>query len=247
VHKIQQISVPQKSQLRGKFVVGSPKIYADGQEILNLTAQNSEIIWLYAQWQAVVLEGGNAGQSGLETQIVDEALTAEHLKALPEELRTIEAIEAVMRDVAVEEGFILTPEAANCRLLDVRLQYRKEGSSGAWTDATADHFPESGIPVSLELPAGANPDRSYCMVVHMFTVDSERLDIKAGDVETFTPQLQDGKLHVTLNGLSPVAILWQDQPVGIDDLPKTGDASMLGAWVCLLGAAGMGLKMKKKS
>ena len=31
------------------------------------------------------------------------------------------------------------------------------------------------------------------------------------------------------------------------DLPQTGDPSMLGAWTLLLGAAGMGLKMKKKS
>jgi len=39
----------------------------------------------------------------------------------------------------------------------------------------------------------------------------------------------------------------EDPGEGQPDLPQTGDASMLGAWVCLLGAAGAGLKLRRKN
>lgn len=38
----------------------------------------------------------------------------------------------------------------------------------------------------------------------------------------------------------------QPETTGEGQMPQTGDASMLGAWVCLLGAAGAGLKIRRK-
>ncbi|MCD8217085.1 MAG: hypothetical protein LUD01_03400, partial [Clostridiales bacterium] len=120
-----------------------------------------------------------------------------HLYADVEELRA-----ALISQVTIKAGYTEN----NTAVYDVTLQYRVD--NGAWVDATEDNFPLSGITVTLPYPEGT--DSSYEFnVVHMFTVTSERLGIKAGDTETPAITKTEDGLVVTLTGLSPIAISWK--------------------------------------
>ena len=98
----------------------------------------------------------------------------------------------------------------------------------------------------LPYPEGTDMLTHNFRISHMFTQDSERLGIKAGETEDLEPvELLEG-LQVTLTGLSPVTVGWTMAPVDTSTLPVTGDASNLLGWLALLGASLTGLKMRRK-
>ncbi|MCD8147700.1 MAG: hypothetical protein LUD84_10590, partial [Clostridiales bacterium] len=132
----------------------------------------------------------------------------ESLTTLPEGLANLyadveELRNALISQVTVKAGYT----KGNTAVYDVTLQYRVDG--GAWVDATEDNFPTTGITVTLPYPDGT--DSSYDFVVlHMFTVTSERLGIAAGQTEYPTVTKSEDGLVVTLTGLSPVAVAWKE-------------------------------------
>lgn len=182
-----------------------------------------------------------------ETRVEQKDLTAltaqeeqEMLADMPEQLDTVEEVVAQLTIAAVQDGF----EEETVEVRDVTLSYSVDGGN-TWIPATEENFPSEGITVALDLPAGTNATDYEFVVTHMFTVDSERLGTRAGEVETPEVTIQNGKIVVTLKGLSPVSIAWKAKPVSVD-LPKTGDASCLMGWIALLGVSGAGLAGMKR-
>jgi len=165
------------------------------------------------------------------------------LADMPAKLDTVEEIVTQLTIAAVKEGF----EEEKVEVRDVTLVYSVDGGDN-WIPATEENFPTAGITVELDLPEGTNAADYEFVVTHMFTVDSERLGTKAGETETPEVTIRNGKIVVTLTGLSPVSVSWKEKPISVD-LPKTGDASCLMGWIALLGASGAGfagMKRRKK-
>ncbi|MCD7864360.1 MAG: CAP domain-containing protein [Lachnospiraceae bacterium] len=139
---------------------------------------------------------------------LDVQQKVQSLTAVPEGLTSlyssVEALkEALISQVVVTQGY--TEE--NTAVYDVVLQYRVNG--GAWVDATEDNFPTSGITVTLSYPDGT--DSSYDFIVmHMFTVTSQRLGTVAGKTEFPAVTKTENGLVVNLTGLSPVVIAWKE-------------------------------------
>jgi len=97
--------------------------------------------------------------------------------------------------------------ADNALVYDVVQQYRINDRK--WINATADNFPATGITVTLPYPEGTDSSYEFT-VLHMFTETSSRLGITAGGTETPTIRKTGDGLVVTLMGLSPVAVAWQE-------------------------------------
>lgn len=96
--------------------------------------------------------------------------------------------------------------AENMAFYDVRLQF---WNGSEWIDATEENFPAEGMNVTLPYPEGTAGDTHDFTVSHMFTVDSDRLGIRAGEVEYPPVTKTDAGLNVTFQGLSPVAVAWK--------------------------------------
>jgi len=132
------------------------------------------------------------------------------LTEVPEGLKdtafnTVEKIKKELSRVLIikgGEGYSID----NMEFYDVRLQY---WNGRAWIDVTAENFPLEGINVTLPYPKGTSPNTHDFLVSHMFTVDSERVGIKAGEVEYPPVTKSEEGLNVTFMGLSPVAVAWK--------------------------------------
>ena len=94
--------------------------------------------------------------------------------------------------------------------LDVELLVSFDGGK-TWTKATEDNFPPEGVTATLPYPAGTNAEDYDFAVSHMFTLTSDKLKTKAGDVENCPVTKTAEGLRVTLHGLSPVAIAWAEK------------------------------------
>ena len=94
--------------------------------------------------------------------------------------------------------------------LDVELLVSFDGGI-TWTKATEDNFPPEGVIATLPYPAGTNAEDYDFAVSHMFTLTSDKLKTKAGDVENCPVTKTAKGLQVTLHGLSPVAIAWAEK------------------------------------
>lgn len=142
-------------------------------------------------------------ESQVETDIKMTPLTVVPDGLLNTKFNTVEAIreELLSRIVMAHKGY--TDEYAVH--YDVTLQFSLDGGE-TWITATAENFPTEGITIVLPYPEGTNAKEYEFIVSHMFTVTSERLGIKAGDVEL--PEVEELKngLRVTLKGLSPVIV-----------------------------------------
>ena len=219
---------------------GSGAAYADGAIVKNLTAYDNDYVYLHAQWRALPIEGND----DVETQLLNEALTAKHLSGMPQGYNTLADVEAQMRGAAVQMGFLNGAQDGFIELRDVRLQQREMTDGTYWIDVPKENFPAAGLTVTLEIPEGADVLTHDFLVVHMFTQEMDgRLP---GAMEAFTPAIGEDGLTVTLNGCSPVGILWRVKPVDASALPQTGDPSSLLGWVCLLAmCAGAALVMKR--
>ena len=97
--------------------------------------------------------------------------------------------------------------AANIQYYDIKLQYTTDGGE-TWIDATKEHFPASGITVTIpysELKSGLDSSYTYT-VIHMFTTDMN--GHKIGDTESIRPTRGENGISFTVNSLSPFAIGW---------------------------------------
>lgn len=97
--------------------------------------------------------------------------------------------------------------ATNIQYYDIKLQYTTDGGE-TWIDATQEHFPASGITVTIpysELKSGLDSSYTYT-VIHMFTTDMKGHTI--GDTESITPTNGEDGISFTVNSLSPFAIGW---------------------------------------
>ncbi|MCD7739194.1 MAG: hypothetical protein LUH58_09180, partial [Lachnospiraceae bacterium] len=175
--------------------------------------------------------------------VVDTRQLIQSLTIVPEELAqlytSVEALQTeLINRVTVGEGYI----KENTAVYDVTMQYL---SNGAWVNATEGDFPLTGITVTLPYPEGTDSSYDF-VVVHMFSVTSERLGIKAGDTESPAVTKTEDGLVVTLNGLSPVAVSWTRSAVtttgtGNETSPDTGDNSRLALWIGLMCIGGLGI------
>lgn len=110
----------------------------------------------------------------------------------------------------------------NMEFYDVNLQF---WNGTEWIDATEDNFPLEGINVTLPYPKGTGQFTHDFIVSHMFTINSERLGIKAGEVEYPPVTKTEEGLNVTFKGLSPVAVAWKKLETSEDvpDAPPEGE------------------------
>ena len=141
----------------------------------------------------------------------------------------------------MKQGFV----EEQVQVVDVTLQVQvknKEDGKAEWVEVTPDNFPNEGLEVTFDPPAGTNVNDYNFVVVHMFTSPD-----KAGQVEVLTPTVRDGKLVVKFSALSPVSISWKAKPQSAASLPQTGDDSMLLLWIALLTVCVAVLATKKRS
>lgn len=89
-------------------------------------------------------------------------------------------------------------------------------SGKTWQPLSEENFPADGLDITLKYPKGTGKDTHIFRLSHMFTRDSKRLGIKAGEIETPEVRAEADGLHTKLRGLSPVLIAWR----AIDDEPE---------------------------
>jgi len=133
---------------------------------------------------------------------------------------TIEKIKDELNRVLISTGGY-GYNVENMAFYDVRLQL---WNGREWIDATEENFPIEGIRVTLPYPRGTSGETHDFTVSHMFTVDSVRLGIKAGEVEYPPVTKTAGGLQVTFKGLSPVAIAWKE--LETEDSSDVADSDM---------------------
>ena len=180
-----------------------------------------------------------------------EMKTEQHaLTALPQELAGVYSSLAEMKTAMLLKMTIngIPAIAEQAAFYDVELMASFDGGM-TWTKATEENFPEGGLPVTLPYPEGTNGEDFDFSASHMFTVTSERLGTKAGEVETPAVTKVAQGLRMTLKGLSPVAIAWvkKEAPtptptaeptatptVTPKPVPKTGDNDNPVLWLGLI-------------
>ncbi|MCD8131050.1 MAG: hypothetical protein LUE16_07200, partial [Lachnospiraceae bacterium] len=211
--------------------VVAPTYSAEGYTVYTCTNCDSSF---RADYTAVLVLDGTGNTA--DTRQLIQSLTA-----LPEGLAelyaSVEALQAEMISrVTVGESY--TEEST--AVYDVILQYLD--SSGAWVNATEGNFPLTGITVTLPYPEGTDSSYDF-VVVHMFSVTSERLGIKAGDTESPAVTKTEDGLVFTLNGLSPIAVSWTQTTAATETKtsPGTGDNNQLVLWLGLLCVSGLGI------
>lgn len=74
--------------------------------------------------------------------------------------------------------------------------------------ATADNFPEEGVKIIMPYPEGTDKDKYNFRIAHMYSQNSERLNVTAGDIEMPAPTKTAEGLEFTIHGTSPLAIGW---------------------------------------
>ena len=141
--------------------------------------------------------------SQVETKVVKTELTEVPQGLMNTEFSTVAAIKEALlsRILLANDAFT----DGNVTYYDVILQYSLDGGQ-TWIAATAESFPTEGITLVLPYPEGTNAKEYEFLVSHMFTVTSNRLGIRAGEVEQPAAEETENGLRVTLKGLSPVAV-----------------------------------------
>lgn len=159
-------------------------------------------------------------------------------------LNTVEKINTVLQTKAEK----LVSDSLGTQLYNVKLVYSVDGGK-VWAEADEEYFPENGkLWIELPIPEGTDPLTHGYHVIHMFTTDA------FGKVpgETEEPKVsivydENGapKLGFYVTGLSPIMVTWSLKEIAVD-LPKTGDDSMLGRWIVIMGMAGAVVLLLRK-
>ena len=197
-----------------------------------------------------------------------QRIEVDSLDEVPEGLQntpfnTVEKIKSELNRVLIAEGGS-GYSTENMAFYDVRLQF---WNGSEWIDATEENFPLEGINVTLPYPEETAKDTHDFTVSHMFTVDSDRLCIRAGEVEYPPVTKTEAGLNVTFKGLSPVAVAWKEllaeevpEELPEDKIPEestaskedsaentsakdapTGDTAPVTGYICLMLSAVAGL------
>ena len=90
---------------------------------------------------------------------------------------------------------------------DVKLKVSTDGGK-TWVDANKSNFPAGGLTVYLAYPAGTGQNTHRFKVSHMFTIAMN--GYQPGQVETPQATNTANGIRVTLKGLSPVVIMWEE-------------------------------------
>ncbi len=142
------------------------------------------------------------------------------------------------------EVFGIPASAVGMELKDWKLQaqYADEEDDGEWFKIGGDDFPIEeitggrDIPISLSVALPAAAKGKNVAVIHRVN----------GAWKVEDSSVADGKITVSMNSLSPVAIVWAED-VAID-LPKTGDDSNVILWSALacISVIGMMTLVRKR-
>lgn len=100
----------------------------------------------------------------------------------------------------------------NIAYYDISIQMSVDGKK--WQKATAENFPAEGLTITMNYPQGTAMDTHDFVAAHMYGETSERLGIKAGEIEEpIITKTQEG-LEFTVTGTSPVGIAWKAAAAG---------------------------------
>ncbi len=119
-----------------------------------------------------------------------------------------DSVKSALIEYLVQASGVEVIEGSNAVIYDVVLLFRED--NGPWQIATVDNFPSEGITVVLEYPEGTDADSYNFYVAHMFAYNSDTLGTTAGEFEYPTVTKTANGIQVTLTGLSPVIISWEE-------------------------------------
>ena len=217
----------------------TPDMSTEG--VYPITASGAEVGANYTlAYQAGTLYVLTGGAQSVTTRIDAQGLTQVAAGLVDTAFNTVEKIVEEQTRTLIDGKPDYTKE--NMAHYDVKLQFSLDGGK-TWIDATEVNFPANGLKVKIDYPAGTSKDTHDFIVSHMFTLTSERLGTEAGKTEQpAVTELEDG-LEFSVKGLSPISVAWKETKEvqsAIDDLPKTGDNSMLMLWSLLCISALIG-------
>lgn len=145
---------------------------------------------------------------GIKTKLDIEEYTKE--MEVPESLK--EAGFAVAEDVMVQLCNVLTSKKGytyeNVAYYDITIEISADGKT--WEKATIDNFPKGGVSITMPYPEGTGEKTNDFAVAHMFTETSERLGVKAGEIEEPAVTKTEEGVKFTVKSTSPVAIAWKE-------------------------------------
>lgn len=128
---------------------------------------------------------------------------------------TAESIEARFRQVLSSFGF------EDIAFYDIRVTRKIDGK---WTKLTEKNFPEDGLTVTVDCPAGLSTESYDFAVSHMHAYDSDRLGVDAGTTEQpKVTKTEDGRLQFEITSASPLAIAWKTATPDNPDDPNNPD------------------------
>lgn len=128
---------------------------------------------------------------------------------------TAESIEARFRQVLSSFGF------EDIAFYDMRVTRKIDGK---WTKLTEKNFPEDGLTVTVDCPAGLSTESYDFAVSHMHAYDSDRLGVDAGTTEQpRVTKTEDGRLQFEITSASPLAIAWKTATPDNPDDPNNPD------------------------
>jgi len=142
----------------------------------------------------------------------------EGLTEVPEALQgiydTSDEIESALKTIVSKQL-----SYTDCIVYDVTLMVSEDGTT--WKKATDDNFPQDGLKVELPYPDGTAKDGYNFAVTHMFT--TSYFGKTPGGTENPEVTKTDNGIQVTVKGLSPIAVAWEE--VGTSANSGTGTGS----------------------
>lgn len=154
----------------------------------------------------------------------DESFKADTKSALTEvpveiaeKYDSVAAIEQALEDTAKLQNSNLNSDKVKVEMVDVELKVYNE-EAGKWELVDDKNFPKNGVTIVLPYPEGTNSVNyaNYTFeIVHMITTGT-----KAGQTEVLTPVFKADGIHVTVTSLSPIGIVYQENPPVINNAPS---------------------------
>ena len=135
--------------------------------------------------------------------------------------------------------------AQNSKIMDLSLLVSTDGEQ-TWKDAKLSDIPIRGIEIRLDYPEGTSPETHDFKLIHMFSADSQRHGITAGDWESPVITEKEDGLYVTMLGFSPVVFSWSDGTEAPADTASVTPVLWIGAAVIALAAAAVTIIAKKR-
>ena len=135
--------------------------------------------------------------------------------------------------------------AQNSKIMDLSLLVSTDGEQ-TWKDAKLSDIPIRGIEIRLDYPEGTSPETHDFKLIHMFSADSQRHGVTAGDWESPVITEKEDGLYVTMLGFSPVVLSWSDGTEAPADTASVTPVLWIGVAVIALTAAAVTVIAKKR-